>query len=396
MAAADGVCGRLGGADVSDVKNAENTGNKNTKKRHKKSRRFWIGYGIYMVVLAALVAILLVNVWKTMKKYEQAQPVYVLEELLADLKAGKSDIIEDSYLGRFEQAQNYADVFADSVKGKDLEYSVKTNDDYSMVYNLIDGGEVVAEAELVSDNERTIMGILSISDWKAVSVRAKVPSGDKYVKVTVPDTYTVKINGVKLGTEDTVGEPKPLDGMDYVAEYVDVPKMVTYEVKGLLDEPQVEVSDWFDMPVDISGYTDLTDITFEYKESEMPQDYKDYVVKAAMDYSNFFSKDLPGCYEGTACIQPYFPEGSYYIDLAEQYRTGDMWMYSAHHDTQFLNVTVTEYIRYSDLCFSCRVAFDKNMVLDLSGETRTDRNDQTYYYVNIGGNWLIADIKSNV
>lgn len=371
---------------------AETKNNQSTKKTKKK--KFWIGYGIYMGILAVLVTVLLAYVWNIMKKYEKAQPVYVLEALLDDLKAGKSDRIADVELGKFEAAENYAETFAGNVKGKELGYRVKSNGSFLITYSLLDDDQVVAEATLKADNEKTIMGILSISDWKVDSVRVSVPSGDKGIKITVPAAYTVKVNGVELTAEERTGEARVIDGMEYVAEYTDPPKTVAYEVKGLMKEPVVEVSDGSGSAVDLSAYAGASEIVLGYAESEMPQELKDYVLTAAKDYSNFFSKDIEGCYDSTACIQRYFPEGSYYIGLAEQYRTGDMWMYSAHSAPEFRNAEVSEYIRYSDSCFSCRVAFDKYMVLTLSGEPRIERNDQVYYYVNIGGNWLIADMKS--
>ncbi|MCM1309275.1 MAG: hypothetical protein NC223_11810 [Butyrivibrio sp.] len=365
-------------------------------KKTRKRKKFWLGYGIYMGILAVLAAVLLVYVWNVMKEYESAQPVYVLEGLLDELKAGRSDAVADVELGKFESeaADNYADTFAQSVKGKDLDYKVKLSGSYLMTYSLLDGDKVVAEADLRAENERSIMGILSISDWRVDCVRANVPSGDKGVRITVPYNYTVRVNGVALTEEERSGEPQAIEGTEYVAEYTEPPKRVTYEVNGLINEPSVEVSDGTGLPVDISGASDGSEISLDYAESEMPQELKDYVFAAARDYSNFFSKDIEGCYESTACIQRYFPAGSYYMDLAEQYRTGDMWMYSAHSAPEFRDVTVSEYVRYSDDCFSCRVAFDKYMVLTLSGEPRTERNDQIYYYVNIDGSWLIADMKS--
>ncbi len=364
------------------------------KSAEHKKKRFWIGYGVYMFILAALVAVLLVYVWNVMKKYEKAQPVYVIEELLKELKEGRTDKIAEVEAGKFEKDSDYAGDFAESVKGRELGYSVKTSGSYKATYKILDGDSVVAEADLKADNERTMMGILSVSDWSVESVRVNVPAGDKNVKVTLPDNYTVKVNGIPLTADERTGEAKALEGMEYVSEYVDAPKTVVYEVKGLRNIPVVEVSDDLGNPVDMSGYTDTADIVVGYRESEMPQELKDYVWSAARDYSNFFSKDIEGCYEGTACIQPYFPAGSYYIDLAEQYRTGDMWMYSAHSAPEFKDINVSEYIRYSDRCFSCRVAFDKHMVLTLSGEARVEHNDQVYYYVNVDGNWLIADMKS--
>ena len=193
-----------------------------------------------------------------------------------------------------------------------------------------------------------------------------------------------------------MGEPVDMEGMKYVADYVEVPKTVTYEVKGLVSNPDIRVADASGNNIDVSSYTDYSNINVGYVTTQIPAELSDYAVTAAKAYSNFFSRDLAGCGESTACLQIYFPQGSYYIDLAEQYRQGDMWMYSRHNTPEFNNVSVEDYTPYSDVCFSCRVIFDKSMYLTATGDTRTEHNDQTYYFVNVDGKWLIADIKSNV
>ena len=58
MASSHGVCGRIRGIVMAEEKT----------KKTKKRKKFWLGYGIYMGILAVLVAVLLVYVWNVMKK----------------------------------------------------------------------------------------------------------------------------------------------------------------------------------------------------------------------------------------------------------------------------------------------------------------------------------------
>ncbi len=366
------------------------------KVKIRRKSKFWRGFAIYMGVLAVLLAVLLIYVWNTMKKYENAQPEYVVEDLLEQLEAGDVSMVEAASGNKFEPTLELADTFVDTVKDKDLTYKVTSSSTYKMVYDILDGDKKVCQAEVTTDNERKIMGILSISDWKVASVTAVSATAANSVSITLPSGYKAEVNGVELGSDEQVGEPQTMEGMTYVSEYVDAPTTVTYQVSGLVNVPVIEVKDAAGNNVDLSEYTDYTDIKIGYSSVDMPQELSDYAFTAAKAYSNFFSRDLDGCSESTACLQIYFPEGSYYIDLAEQYRQGDMWMYSSHSAPGFDNVEVVDYIPYSDVCFSCRVIFDKSMYLTATGDTRVEHNDQTYYFVNINGSWLIADIQSNL
>ncbi|MGN0370471.1 MAG: hypothetical protein ACI4EW_07985 [Butyrivibrio sp.] len=365
------------------------------RKVKTKKSKFWRGFVIYVGVLAVLVAVLLIYVWNTMKKYEASQPEPVAVKVAEQLSAGDTSMVSEEVSNKFETASVSADLFADSVKGKDLTVSVKSTKATEMQYNLLDNDKVVATVTLKAENQHNIMGILSIADWKVSEVKAVTQAGNNNVSVTVPETYKVYINDVQLGNDEMTGDASVMEGMEYVAEYVELPKFVTYKVKGLINTPVLTVYDADDNPVDLSEVSDYSDVKIGYSSTEMPQELYDHVWLASKSYSNFFSRDLEGCGVSTACLQPFFPANSYYIDLAEQYRQGDMWMYSSHNTPEFNNVSITEYTVYSEVCFSCRVIFDKSMYLTATGETKTEHNDQTYYYVNLDGNWLIADIKTN-
>ena len=53
--------------------------------------------------------------------------------------------------------------------------------------------------------------------------------------------------------------------------------------------------------------------------------------------------------------------------------------------------TKDNYIEYNDDCYSCHIAFTKNMTLT-SGGARKDVIDSTFYFVKYEGRWAIADM----
>lgn len=365
----------------------------------KKKRKFWLVWLIYVTVLAILIAVLWMKVWKIMGIYEAAQPKYAVDALVEQLSenryAGEVIVSENKY----ESSEVYAEAFSNSVKDKMLSYRAESSGS-RIVYGIYADDVKVATAVMEESNQRPLMTILTISDWKVARVEAATVEGKCSVHLEIPADYRAAVNGIVLSGEEQVGEPVPMEGMKYVSEYVEVPNYVTYEVTGLLREPKVELWDaqgnpveLQEMPNDGSNWTVCASAT--YGEQEIPEELKTYVTQAALDYSNFFSRDLAGSSKSTACLQKYFPKDSYYLELAERYRRGDMWMYSSHDTPTFDNLEVKEYIPYSENCFSCRVVFDKSIHLRKTDETRVEHNDQTYFYVNLGNNWVIADIKSN-
>ena len=371
---------------------------KRKKKTNKKSgKKFWKGFGIYVAIMAVLVIVLYIYVWNTMKKYEKAQPENIMETLVSQLEKGDMQSVSKISGGKFEPDLDLTKDFSDSVKGGKITYKVKKTGTDSMEYYIMNGDKKAATAVISSSNNRKILGILAISDWNIESVTPVNPDGATNVKITIPEKYTAKINGVELSQTEQEGDLKAIDGAEHVAEYIgdNVPKVRTYKVKGLVNTPVITVTDENGNDVDMSGITNYSDIVVPYGYQNMPQELMDYAYEAATAYSNFFSRDLAGCSQSTDCLQKYFVKNSYYIDLAEQYRVGDMWMYSRHNTPVFINTGVTEYVPYNDQCFSCRVFFDKSMYLTATGETRVETTDQTYYFVNTDGQWLIADIKTN-
>ncbi len=365
------------------------------KKSKKKIAKFWKGFYIYIGILAVFMIFVFIYVWNTMKKFQKSQPEHTVESLIETLESGDISSIETTGGSKFEPDFDGTEDLKNALDGKELDYQLKTTGSDSLTYNILVGDKVVAEATLKSDSDKKVLGIITISDWKVDKVVSKVAGNSRKYTITAPAGYKVKVNGIELGEDELKGEPKPVDNAEFIAEYTTAPTVVTYKVSGITKEPVVEAFDIAGNNVSIPDYAGKNKIEIGYQTEEISEDLKSYVLQVAFHYSDFFTGTLEGEQDGLGTIRQYFPEGSYYIDLADKYRVGDMWMYSDLISSEFKDVSVSEYTKYSDTCFSCRVKFVRSMVLN-THESREETSDETFYYVNIDGKWLVADIKSNL
>ena len=363
------------------------------KKRNYKSRRFWMIYAICMLILVACVIVINIKVWDVMLAYEKTQPEYVLDDVLEDITAGN---IEVTVTSPYEDAGEYArEAFMERIEGKELSYMLDASsyDQEAPVYDILVEDETVCKVTLQGTNKRSMMAILSVYDWEVTSVEPVLSSGMIHVQITVPSAYTVTVNGVTLADTERVGEPVELTGFEETAAYTATPTVTTYAVTGLYREPEIRVYDAAGLEVDIPEEAELSELVVDYAESEPDEEMASYVLANAETYMNYFSRDLSGCYESTAPIAYMFPSDSYYLNLAEMYRTGDMWMYSKHDTPVFFDETVSHYTVYSEELFTVEVSFKRSMILQNAARSyREEENDKIYQYVLVDGQWVIANM----
>jgi hypothetical protein len=163
--------------------------------------------------------------------------------------------------------------------------------------------------------------------------------------------------------------------LEYEAEYVEVPVMVGYHIENLLAEPEVRAFDNLGGEVPVEADGNAITVRPEFAASEFPEELRAEVdvLKIAETWSSFLTRDLVGPLYGLEEARARFVKGSDFWDLAYDYATGvDITFVSGHSLVSFTNEAVTDYIRYSEKCFSCTVYFEKNMRLTRSGAMRTD------------------------
>lgn len=376
-----------------------------------------------MIYLAVLILLMMVFLWyarKTLILYEASQPKYLMDTLITTPGLTLSMNTAVLTFNEFETLEDYQEQITLLLEDNALQYHFlkESYTDGSLTYGIYAGETPIGTAVLKPVNTITRLIALPITDWQLTALDAYESYGNYSASITVPDNYTVKINDIPL-THAYVTERIPYEELEYSAAYVSVPEQVTYQVSGLKHPAQITIldADGSKLPVssdvldassiassDVSDVSDASPVTssdvsdgsvvlcYLPAEKEISADLRSIVLDAVETYSNFFSRDLPGCRESIEPIRGLFPEDSIYLTLADRYRREDMQIFSSHTDTQFINESITEYIPYNDRCFSCRVSFDKSMTLS-GGREMIDTTDNVYYFVLQDGSWLIADIR---
>lgn len=361
----------------------------------KKKSVFKIGFMIYLLVAAALCTAFLVYVWNTMLKYESMQPEGAMERFVAEITVEDMDFTKVEKPSEFEDENILVEQMRKKLDGATLHFKQREGsyDAKAPVFDVYDEEDLLYTVTLGEVREIRMMFILSASEWEITSVIPNVTLGEYTVDITVPDNYRVTVNGISLNTVLHDGVTAPIKELEYSAEYTEVPGLVSYHIDRLINQPELEVFDRRGAKVDVSDMGNRIVID-SFPTEEIPEELKEYVLDAAKTYSNFFSRDLEGCERSTKPIRHLFPEDSYYLEMAENYRRHDMWMYSGHNAPAFDKETVENYTVYSDCLFSCEISFEKTMTLLKGGGKRVDTVHDIYYFVKIDGDWLIADIQA--
>lgn len=370
-----------------------------TATKKKRIPIFWPCFTVFVLILISFWIYVLSYVNKCLVTYEAAQPEYEIEKLVQEIKNGNAESLFTfpATENRFEDADIAKNRFLDSIKDKEITYEQDSASYNALApsYRIFADDEQFATITLKETSSYPLMFILTVQSWEIAETIPVLDSPTNSVTIKVPDTFTAYVNGIPLKETELTGNSWEIEDFVYASEYVTVPKLIEYQVTELFNTPDVAVKDAYGNSVGYTQNGNQIEVSV-FEDIEMDPELAAYVLKNAKDYSNFFSKDLPGCRTGIKCISHMFPENSYYLELAENYRLHDMWMYSSHKTPSFSDELVSEYIRYSEDFFSCRIYFQKHMELSRTGDLRTDITDSTFYYVKIGDTWVIADMKATV
>lgn len=220
--------------------------------------------------------------------------------------------------------------------------------------------------------------------------------------VTIPVNYTIR------GVETVPAEAaslEPIEELKYVKEYCpDVPDTATYVLRLLTDEPDFQILDDSGNPVDFTLENRQVTIAGEFAgQDSLPLNVDIDPLEVAKLWSLFMTQDLTGANNGYSKLSPYLIKGSYLQDVAYQWATGiDITFTSAHtlKDPPFQVETVSNYVVYSDNCFSCDIRLEKKLVLRTGAEV-DDVINSTFYFVKYDGTdngkndskWYLADYR---
>ena len=359
------------------------------KSNKNVSLVFWAFYAILVIAMIGFWAYVINGVIKKdLLIYEKAQPEYFMDDVVAKIQAGdisSMDFAQSS--SRFESGDVYKDAYAKRLEGKTITYKENPSsyDAQAPIYELYADDEHVATVNLKSTSSEQLMFILSVQEWAVDSVVPIYEKGDEGITVSIPDNYTAYVNGIQLDERELVGEAAPYKEFEIVAQYIDVPKEVNYEVSGLMSAPSVEVKDAAGNIVQCN--VDGNAYSVGFVAGDVPEDIAKTALEDAKNISEIYAGDRT-----LSSMKVRFPQDSYLIPLFQNYINFDLWMYSGHATPTYSDEQAFNYIKYNDNFYSVEVSFSKTMYLPKRNMTVTDDTHNTYYYAYIDGQWLIADM----
>ena len=309
-------------------------------------------------------------------------------------------------------------------------------------YDIYLNGFLMGDMVLRTLKEDTVLAIFPVTEWAIESCSAKTFSFDFPASVTVsagtqkiegkpsetaglysytvsslfnPDTfiidsagntasfngkdpitfvnYTVKVfstysvySGDKL-IDPAKAETTEIDEYEYVREYCDaVPALSTYRLCLIDDGGKITVKDQSGADVEYTQKDTLIEAHTMPTSDTMPQGLADTIdpLAIAEAFSLITSDDLGGEWpHGFNKLANYLIKDSYFYEKNYEFATSvDITFVSDHtlDNPPFNSEEVSEYVKFSDECFSCRIKFNKPMHM-ANGVNKVDVVDSTYYFV---------------
>ncbi len=306
-------------------------------------------------------------------------------------------LISEPKIAIFDQDGNAAhyDIKNNNVTPVTYEYSLSLPEGFSLKVNGKDVSGTAADGQVEYKVIRAVKPEMTVSDAYGNEI-AYSGEGDIALEkfdISIPENYKLYISGKEI----TCGILSENSTYQYIAELgVTLPKQASYTVYLLTAEPDIAVrdGDGNDIPFTRKGNT--VTVNRQIGKFDMPTDIAAEVDVLAFAelWSKFMTQDVYGQYNGFDTVAAHLKKDSYLYNRAWEWATSiDITFTSGHWlgTPPFIDESVTNYVRYSENCFSVDIALTKVMHLD-SGKRVDDKMNSTFYYVNEGNGWFVADI----
>ena len=383
---------------------------------------FYICLAIYALILIVLGGVFLRYTDKCLKRYEASRYENVIDDKMAEfVKKVKDGTVLDmvelpAHACVFESEDLYRSTYLNNLRASGTFTYEKDKNSYDTTHPEFDiystSGEMVAKMQLKQTNVKTIFAILTVSDWEIDTITPVFSATTNSYRIAVPDDYRITVNGIDVNEDFQKGDPKKIetDLSENILKYVRVPSIVTYEITGLAEKPEIKIYDALGMEAEFTpdekGNIRI-DAMVGVTPDVMPQDRREFALETVQMWADFVTRDLSGAQYGLSKIRKRLAKDSYLYDYAGQYASDvDITFISDHSfaNPKYSDISVTEYTEYSDVCYSCHVKFTRNMILNKTGGARTDTTDSIFFFVYtddsddsvINPHWCLVEEKAYI
>lgn len=359
----------------------------------KKFPVFWTVFIICWIVALAALFISLTALRSYLAEYESVQPKYVAEtvfdEYFEDYNFTAILNFSESTRNKFETIESLAAYLAKLTDGKTLSYhEISSGMDKDTAKYIVkyeeDGKEIkIASFTLKKSGEKSKkgFGIYSLSGFELF-----YPANES-VKIKVPSGFTPIINGIKIDESYMTESEIPSESCDHMPDGVRGIYYNIYTVDGLVSEPNVKVLTNVGTE-ERAAYSedDGLYIASPVYDEALAAEFSERVITAAEVYSTYMQNDC-----AFAKLTPYFEKGT---ELYKAIRTTATTWVISHDSYEFENAEASEFYRYDENTFSCRVKLT-HVLKRKNLEDFRDYVDLTLYLRNIDGTYMVYDRTNN-
>jgi len=357
----------------------------------RQQRRFPVFYIVLLslvVLFFAAFAVGLRYVKAFLADYEAALPKYAAEAVFKRYydAEDKTDLVRASGFtaSEYESEEDILKKLDETIGGQPLSYrTVSTGLDGREKYTVKAGDKKISSFILMKSGEKSQYG----SDLYALESVELFLKKDQSASILVPNGYTLKVNGKDASSDAITERDIPTLSCEHMPEGVKGLTYSQYTVSDLLHAPSLTVfaPDGRECALEQDEDRDIPKAHIVYDEA-LQAEMSEYVLTAAKTYAAFMQMD------GTRNkVLPYFEKGT---PLYDSINTVEYYFVIPHSSYDFEDVKCSEFFRYDDNTFSCRVSFVH--VLKKPGmEDFRDFIDITLYLRKVGDQYLIYDRYNN-
>ncbi len=331
----------------------------------------------YILVLAAVILFGLNRLWEYAKTLDPVEPESIMDVYIEQLK---SNVFEQGIAQtvaamphEFQTNEECVQIVQDMLEG-DWSYRRRpgsTNESGCVEYDLICGKNLVGKAVVVRDESKRGTVPDNQIPWIVQSNEFYVTGLYTSLKVTVPQSYTVRINNIPVGEEYIVERGIHYDVLEpYYSQYSELPTKVTYEVKNLFGVQEAVI---YDEEGNLFVYDETKD-DIQYIRQPEPETWArlESFAIAFSDAYKHFSAGTGDPASAIARLKPYLIDGS---ELEQR-----LWMamdgYGWAH---------TKYYEFNGATLNSAISVGSDLyILDVTTET-------TVVYPNKGENGILHE-----
>lgn len=364
------------------------------KKKSRRFRRFVFFYSAALLLILIVGSIIFALFLNTLEK---SQSYKTAEAVTEEFNSGSESLTE--YLTENADSTNSLETdtealiaaYVSAIGADENTFSYVENSNYTESapsYDITLDGETIAQITLTTDGKRAF----GLTKWAVSSINiADYITGTSEYDVLVPTGSAVTVNGIELDSSYMTAENEVPEVLANSVSYMAAsPTYDTYHISGFINVPEVSVTDASGTALSVTA-SSSTYLAGVATSDEFIASVSDRVTAAIESWGTYF-------------INKSYNLSSYMLSGTEWYAyifgsdTVDP-IYTAFYGSSrissytFTELSATNYIQYTDDCFTVDVSYDMELTFTEAGYSDDNQNlDATWVWVNADGTWYISDV----